>query len=80
MMILPKTIEQDLSVVCDKCNKVTKIKVPYVCVQHDFPCDEIYTKVGIELKNLIYACYCDGIKEKVYDEYLKMKTSFLVRH
>lgn len=79
-MKLPKIYPKDLNVTCDKCGKTTKIKVPYVCEQHDFPCDEIYIKVGIEPKNILYSCNCNGIKEKVNEAYLKADSSFSVGH
>ena len=80
MLKLPKTYYKDLKVTCNKCGKITKIKVPYVCEQHDFPCDEVYIKIGIKPENLVYSCLCDGIKEKVNEEYLKMDSNFTVEH
>lgn len=79
-MNLPKIYHRDLNVCCDECGKITKIKVPYICEQHDIPCDEVYIKSGVEPKNTLYSCNCNGIKDKVKDEYLKLDSSFLVEH
>lgn len=80
MMKLPERLYQKLTVTCDNCGKETKINVPYVCCQHEYPCDEDYIKVGIDPKNLIYSCNCKGIDGKVQNEYLKMESSFHVEH
>ena len=80
MMKVPKTYYKELEVTCDKCGKVTKVKVPYVCEQHDFPCDEVYIKIGIDPSKILYSCNCDELKKKVNEEYLKMKSNFTVGH